>query len=48
VSFLIETVIEEVLDAMSRFIARRFGMAGCLLLIVGIVGIIGLLVWSLA
>lgn len=46
-SFLIETVIQECLEATARLIAKRYGMAGCLVAIAGIALLVALLWWNL-
>jgi hypothetical protein len=44
--FLIETVIEGVVDTVGELIARRFGLLGCLLPIAAILLVIALIVWA--
>ena len=46
--FLFETVIEECVDAVGRFIARRYGWSGCLLSLAAIALAIALLIWWIA
>ncbi|MCH7861318.1 hypothetical protein ACQKOH_05915 [Sphingomonas sp. NPDC092331] len=44
-SFLIEAVLQGCLEATGWLIAKRFGMAGCLVAIPGIALPIALLLW---
>lgn len=46
-TFLVEAVLQECLEAVGRLIAQRHGMAGCLVAILGIALLVALLWWNL-